>query len=176
MMKKTISEFAGDFSMSGLRRMQAPGNFRAGQQVKGSRGSVASDIQTVTIDSQTELPKVALAYVVEDGKVLAVSRGNDMTNFNMPGGYVEDGEDPKDACVRELWEETGLRAKELSPIYSRAEGGKLITTYKIESYTGDLKSSHEGTPDWVDPHFIMSSQYGDYFKSMLSSSNVKPNE
>lgn len=166
---KKISELASDFSMTGLRRMQAPGNFRGGQQVRGSRGSVETDMNSLPTDVDKELHKVVLAYVTDGNKVLAVSRGADMTNFNMPGGAVEKDEDPLDACIRELWEETGLRAKELFPIYSKVDNGKLVTTYRVTTYTGELKPSWEGVPDWVDPQFLMSSQFGDYFKSMLES-------
>ena len=169
---KKISELADDFSMSGLRRMQAPGNFRSGQQVIGSQHSIETDMNPLPTDGiqqEEMLPKFVLTYVTKGDKVLAASRGNDMTNFNMSGGSVEDGEEPLDACIRELWEETGLRANELFPIYSVAHKGKLVTTYKVTSCIGDLKSSWEGVPDWVDPQFLMSSQFGDYFKSMLDS-------
>lgn len=169
MKKTTTCEVIGDFSMSGLRRMQAPGNLRAGRQVKGSSRSIEDDSSSPSIKSSSNLQQIVLAYVVNGDKVLAVSRGNDMTNFNIPGGHVESGEDPKDACVRELWEETGLRARELFPVYSKVIGDKLVTTYKVDSYSGSLRPSLEGVPDWVTPDFVISSQFGEHFKSMLES-------
>ena len=42
------------------------------------------------------------------------------TTIEFPSGHVEQGEDPKGAAIRELFEETGYRAKDLELI------GKLI--------------------------------------------------
>lgn len=44
----------------------------------------------------------------EDMKCLAISRGHDQTNWNLPGGYAEPGETPHQTAVRELYEETGI--------------------------------------------------------------------
>lgn len=30
--------------------------------------------------------------------------------YNLVGGHIEEGEDPRDAAIRELWEESGIRA------------------------------------------------------------------
>lgn len=166
MTKKTTSEVAGDYSMSGTRRMQAPGNIRSGFQIRGSRGSILDDTEEVP---KKNLPKVALAFLKRGDRILAVSRGNDLENVNMPGGGVEDGEDSKDACIRELWEETGLKADELFPIFTKVVNGRVITTYKIVSYSGTLKSSPEGVPSWQKVSAIADSQFGEYFKSMLQS-------
>lgn len=54
----------------------------------------------------------AYAVCVEDGRVLLarhVSPGGKST-WTLPGGRVEHGEDPFDAVIREIAEETGCRA------------------------------------------------------------------
>lgn len=56
---------------------------------------------------------VAAAIIVEGGRVLLTQRkrGSHLEGmWEFPGGKVEDGEDPKDALVRELREELGLEA------------------------------------------------------------------
>lgn len=45
---------------------------------------------------------------IEDDRVLLVQHVS--TNWTLPGGKVEHGEDPFDAVVREVAEETGYRA------------------------------------------------------------------
>ncbi len=39
---------------------------------------------------------------------LAISRGHDSSDWNLPGGHLEPGEAPHQAAVRELLEETGI--------------------------------------------------------------------
>jgi 8-oxo-dGTP pyrophosphatase MutT (NUDIX family) len=51
-------------------------------------------------------------------KVLLTQRG-DNGRWCLPGGHMEPGESATEACARELWEETGLRA----------QVGKLIGVY-----------------------------------------------
>ena len=52
-----------------------------------------------------------LCYVVRDGQVLLAmkKRGLGQGKWNGPGGKVEDGETPEQACRREFFEETGSK-------------------------------------------------------------------
>jgi 8-oxo-dGTP diphosphatase len=56
---------------------------------------------------------VAAGVLVDDGKVLLTQRKPgtyQALTWEFPGGKVEEGEDPRDALVRELDEEIGIRA------------------------------------------------------------------
>ncbi|MFY0988931.1 NUDIX hydrolase [Halomonas sp. C05BenzN] len=57
------------------------------------------------------IPAVSAA-VVRDGRILMVRRRNppNAGRLALPGGKVEHGENLQDAAVRELFEETGIRA------------------------------------------------------------------
>lgn len=59
----------------------------------------------------TQLRLAAYGVCIEDGRVLMARwtpRAYDVSNWTLPGGQVEYGEDPVDAVVREFAEETGL--------------------------------------------------------------------
>lgn len=158
--------------MSGTRRMQGPGNLRYDRSTFGSHNSLDSDAEfasSVRIQDVDVLPKISVAFLTRNGKVLAVSRGANLSDVNMPGGHVKLGEDSQDAAVRELWEETGLKAESLFPVYSCVKDGYLVTVYKVQSYSGKLSPSPEGMPSWVDPADLRSSSYGGLFQDMMKS-------
>lgn len=170
MMKKRLTELGGDFSMAGTLQANSAGNLRT-DPVRGSRGSLVNDAAVDASTSRQDvesMPKAVVTFLKQDGKVLAVSRGADATNLNMPGGLVNPGEDPQEAAVRELWEETGIIADEIFPIFGRINGGYFVTAYKVPTFHGKLKGSKEGTPSWEKPSVLKGSAYGDYFKEMLA--------
>ncbi|WP_203142052.1 NUDIX hydrolase [Marinobacter mangrovi] len=54
------------------------------------------------------------AIITNDRGQILVIREQGMTGFKLPGGHVELGERIEDSVVREVWEETGIRARFLS--------------------------------------------------------------
>lgn len=64
---------------------------------------------------EKEPTKVVSVAAYRDGKLL-IGRRSDSGKWNLPGGHMEPGEDPEKAAVRELLEETGLKAKSLERI------------------------------------------------------------
>jgi ADP-ribose pyrophosphatase YjhB (NUDIX family) len=74
-------------------------------------------------------PKIAVNAVVfnEKGEVL-LARRTDNGLWCIPGGHVDLGETLAQACVRELYEETGLKAKvlRLIGVYSDPQGSLHI--------------------------------------------------
>ena len=52
--------------------------------------------------------KVAQKVVIERGGKILVSLGVGDTNYDLPGGRLNAGEDPKEALKRELYEELGV--------------------------------------------------------------------
>jgi 8-oxo-dGTP diphosphatase len=89
--------------------------------------------------------KVAAAAVVErEGQVLLVRRT--MTpgqgKWTIPGGFVEFDEDPREAVVREVWEETGYPVEVvrlLDVIFGREHerGASLLIAY-VTRLLGDV--------------------------------------
>lgn len=159
----SLNETIGDFSMSGLRRMEAPGNFRAGKQVTGSRSSLQNDIE---MDKQ-DTNDAAVVLVKNGDNYLAVSRQDEFDNLNMPGGHIEVGEAPIDAAAREVHEETGLNVSDLQPLFVDDLGGKKVHVFKAGNFSGNLCSSHEGLASWEPEENMMKGQYCDTFKRAM---------
>ena len=51
----------------------------------------------------------ACAVVVDDGGRILLGRRADTGTWSLPGGAIDPGEQPADAAVREVYEETGVR-------------------------------------------------------------------
>lgn len=101
--------------------------------------------------------QVVSVAAFRDGQLLFGLRG-DVNKWCMPGGHLEPNEQPARGAVRELLEETGLKAKNLERLGSAVAGksGNVL----VHSYQAEV----EGTPDaskdpdaefvefrWVDP-------------------------
>lgn len=177
-MKRKISEITGDYSMSSTRRMQAPGNMRGatslfgGRPIRPARGSILdieADEAHAAYQAIDKLQKIALIYVKNDeGKVLAVSRGKDTSNMNLPGGHVEEGEDLETAAARELEEETGVLVRKLYPVHAEVtDTGNYVTVFYAAEWRGKIRSSDEGIAAWVDKQMILGSEYGKFFATVL---------
>lgn len=75
----------------------------------------------------------------QDNKVLLCHR-RDYDLWNLPGGKVEDGENPWRAVIREIREETGLNVEitHLSGIYSKPDKNELVFSFVCQVLTGEI--------------------------------------
>ena len=90
----------------------------------------------------------------DEGNVLALDKVNDSyTGTTFPGGHVEANEIFQKSMIREVWEETGLTIEtpKLGGLYHWHKSGVhyVITLYKANKFTGELKSSEEGRVYWI---------------------------
>jgi ADP-ribose pyrophosphatase YjhB (NUDIX family) len=92
-------------------------------------------------------PKVAAAVRIErNGQVLLVRRTNEPQRglWTVPAGFIDAGEDPAQAAVRECLEETGLQVRItrlLDVIYGleHPRGAHIVIAYLGEIVSGDLQ-------------------------------------
>ena len=82
----------------------------------------------------------ATVAVVKDGRALVVRQSD--PKFMMPGGGVEPGESPREAAVRELWEETGLEAANVEPLFVWESAIFRHHVFRIET-EGEVRIGHE---------------------------------
>lgn len=103
------------------------------------------------------MKKAAVVVVKKDNKYLAINRNNS-NQFGLIGGKVEINEYPEHAAIREAEEEAGIKIKKMSYLFSKVVPGEVsYETYCfiVESYDGEIKSSHEGEVGWVDQNVLI---------------------
>lgn len=159
-------------------RMTAPGNLRFGdyQFQRGNAttghtgGNVLDDEQNekdAEAQSREGLQAATCLIMSDDGKVLAVSRKHDPSDFGLPGGKVDPGETPEQAAARELQEETGLTAVKLTPVFVRHDAdGFTTTTFACEA-EGEIATPEEGVVRWVTPDVLFQGSFGEYNKRLF---------
>ena len=89
------------------------------------------------------------------GRVLLVRRADD-GRWAMPGGWVDPGEAPEQAVVREVAEETGLRVSAPRLLHTKQRPASVHYTFGCELDGGELRTSDESpevafvSPDEID--------------------------
>jgi len=103
-----------------------------------------------------------------DGKVLAVSRGEDLNDFGLPCGKANPEETWEEAAARECFEETGLRVYGLKEIFTREDGEFVVKTFSVERYFGEIISSKEGKVEWKNIEDLVSNgSFANYNKNLF---------
>ena len=108
--------------------------------------------------------KVAAAVIVSDGKILAAKRKNERLGggfWEFPGGTLEPGETPKQACQREVAEELGdqcevLERIEVSRHFTTPYGELEIDFFWTKLKTYNLKLVAASEYRWLTPEQLAS--------------------
>jgi len=119
------------------------------------------------VDYKNPLP-VALAIPVRDNKFLLIKRGMAPKKgaWGFPSGFIESGETPKEACLRELQEETGLTGEILKLVdVTRLEdkevyGDMLIVMYLVKVAPGEPSAANTETEE---AKFFNANELPDYY-------------
>jgi 8-oxo-dGTP diphosphatase len=107
-----------------------------------------------------------LCYLRKNGQTLMLHRikkENDMHagKWNGLGGKLEPGETPEECAIREIQEESGLRAGNLTmkglltfPAFA-AEEDWYTFVFLVEAFEGELINSAEGELRWIDNNKLL---------------------
>ena len=112
------------------------------------------------------MKNTTLCYIEKDGKYLMIHRVKKVNDMNKDkwigiGGKFEETETPFDCVRREMREETGLIADNLSyrglvTFVSNEYGTEYMHLFHTDSFHGELiKDCDEGNLEWVDKHEIL---------------------
>ncbi|MCP4537632.1 MAG: NUDIX hydrolase [Chloroflexi bacterium] len=91
------------------------------------------------------------ALIEQNGKLLLIQRTSTpfQHSWNLPAGYSEVDESPRQTVIREVYEETGLRVEPevLVDIYFFTDdprGNGILIVYKCHPIDGELRATREG--------------------------------
>ncbi|HYY92024.1 MAG TPA: 8-oxo-dGTP diphosphatase [Candidatus Dormibacteraeota bacterium] len=105
--------------------------------------------------------RATLCFIVRDNKVLLLKKSEGLFGagkWNAPGGKLHDGEDPRSCAVREVFEETRLRVKQLDHVgivyfykFDRRENPDwTVHVFLSRDFAGDPVDRREGVTRWFD--------------------------
>ncbi len=100
-----------------------------------------------------------LCYIEKDGAYLMLHRVKKKNDENGGkwigvGGHFEEGESPEDCMKREIFEETGLTAREwryrgVVTFVSDEFGTEYMHLFTVHGFEGTLRDCDEGVLEWV---------------------------
>lgn len=114
-------------------------------------------------DAAPELPQVqrvaAYAVIVREGLILLsrlAPRVSASELWTLPGGGIDHGESPRDGVVREIWEETGLRAEvaETARVYSGHMPDVWRSGRRVDAHAVRIVYPGWVSPDAPEPRVI----------------------
>lgn len=141
-------------------------------------GDVATALASVDLralisalhDCTKPTPRAVCFLAVRGNRILGVSRKKDRTKWGLPGGKVDPGETDEEAVVREVDEETGLRASEVTAVFEdlcRGRTNYVCTTYVARVLEGDIHTSEPVDVGYIEPGVFLQGPFAEYNRKLF---------
>lgn len=125
-----------------------------------------------------------LIYDENQGEILSCSRKNDHTAWGLPGGKIDPGEQPVQAAMRELKEETGFFTDYLEVCYAAIadEHIGVCVCYRAPNMAwfvraiGIKQIPQEGLVAWKTPTDLANGPFGEYNRAMFEELGIPYDE
>lgn len=115
--------------------------------------------------------------LIEDGKILSVSRKDDHTKIGLPGGKVNRGEFPQAAIVRECLEETGIQVTVSVDSFADNIDDFYVICYilsRVSDEVHEISEEETGKVEFVEIKKLLdSSPFAEYNKKAFEYLGVK---
>ncbi len=100
-------------------------------------------------------------------KFLSVSLKNDHSDFNLPGGKVENNETYIQTGIREVKEETGIDIYNLHYLYKDLDNDFEVITYYTFDYQGNIYTNENHIVKWLPIYDLNKSKKWSKYNSMI---------
>jgi 8-oxo-dGTP pyrophosphatase MutT (NUDIX family) len=116
------------------------------------------------------------------GKYLMLGRKSVPYGFACPAGHIDEGEEPKEAALREVFEETGIKLQEVEPIFEEEVPWnycRSATVHYWHVFRAVVDSEHivinkeeESSLSWYSPEEIKQLELEPAWKYWLEKSEI----
>ncbi len=102
------------------------------------------------------MQEATLLYVIKNGKILLIrkKRGIGAGKINGSGGHINKGEQPRDAAIRETFEELEIMPVDLNMVgvntFHYGKNNMRVYVFVSSAYEGEPTETEEATPLWTD--------------------------
>jgi ADP-ribose pyrophosphatase YjhB (NUDIX family) len=129
-------------------------------------GKVALDKTVAKAVSPTHAGGVVFRMRGDTAEYLLVEATNDPGQWVLPKGHVEEGEQHREAAVREVHEETGVWARIVDDLGAAAwsvDGAVVSTRFSLMQAAGrGLREDKERRHEWLEfPHAVARANYAE---------------